>query len=108
MLALLVLLLALPAQAQSLGCVERPREPAIALAPTVQVPVTLPGQAPNARARVGVGLPGQPAYGSDCIAVMPPVQDVLRGEPPPAGGLLRGDDGRADVLRTPPPAAGWR
>lgn len=56
------------------------------------------------RSRGMVALPQVPAMGTDCIAVMPPVQDILRGEPAPSGGLLRGDDGRADVLRGAPPS----
>lgn len=84
MLALLALLLVAPAQAQSRGCIERPRDPAIDLSAVVPMP---DGQR---RARAGVALPGQPAHGSDCIAVMPPAGDVLRGVPAPPGGLLGG------------------
>jgi len=42
-------------------------------------------------------------FSTECIAVAPPPRDILRGEPPPAGGLLRGDDGRQDMLRDPTP-----
>jgi hypothetical protein len=86
MLVLLALLLGapIPALAQSRGCIERPRDPAIDLSAAVPMPG---GQR---RARVGAGLPGQPVHGSDCIAVMPPAADVLRGVPAPPGGLLGG------------------
>lgn len=92
------------ARAQSLGCVERPVGPPMDA--TVIVPV--PGLRPGARAAVTV--PGLPLHGQDCIAVAPPPQDILRGEPPPAGGLLRGDDGRSNLLRDPAPLrppTGW-
>ena len=88
MLVVLALLLVasapIPALAQSRGCIERPRDPAIDLSAAVPMPDG------GRRSRVGVGLSGQPAHGSDCIAVMPPADDVLRGPPAPAGGLLGG------------------
>jgi hypothetical protein len=104
---LLVAALALPphteAHAQSLGCVERPVGPPIDATVFVPVPA-LPG------ARAAITVPGQPLYGQDCIAVAPPPQDILRGPPAPAGGLLRGDDGRSNLLRDPAPLrppTGW-
>jgi hypothetical protein len=104
MLILVALLLATPAQAQSRGCIEQPRGPTTSLSVVVPIPEQ------GSRARAGLTLPDQPLYGSDCIAVMPPAADVLRGDPAPGGGLLRGDDGRANLLRDPvaPPAPGRR
>lgn len=95
-LLLAAALLAAPAGAQSLGCIERPVGAPMDI--TVLVPVPgLPG------ARAAVTPPPLPTHGNDCIAVAPPPRDILRGEPPPAGGLLRGDDGRSNLLRDPAP-----
>lgn len=124
----LVLVPPAPALAQSRGCIERPVGPGMDV--TVLVPVPQPGarHAPTPRHPAGrdpapradptqpaplaaVTIPNQPIYGTECIAVAPPPRDILRGEPPPAGGLLRGDDGRGDLLRntTPTrPPTGWR
>jgi hypothetical protein len=91
------------AHAQSLGCVERPV--GAPLGATAIAPI--PG---HPRARGAIALPPQPSHGTDCIAIAPPPRDILRGEPPPAGGLLRGDDGRSNLLRDPAPTgppAGW-
>ncbi len=90
-----LLLSPLAARAQSHGCVERPSGPAInstAIAPLPHQP----------RGRVAIAVPTQPTFGQDCVAVMPPVRDVLRGAPPPPGGLLRGE-GPGDLLRDPLP-----
>ncbi len=108
--SLLLALLALPAVvgAQSRGCIERPVGPGVDVTVVVPLPQApaLPGQPP---ARAAITLPNQPMYGTECIAVAPPPRDILRGEPPPAGGLLRGDDGRSDLLRDPTPARpAWR
>ncbi len=107
--ALLALLLLLPATAaaQSRGCIERPVGPGMDVTVIVPLPQAHPGQpAP----RAAVTLPNQPMYGTECIAVAPPPRDILRGDPPPAGGLLRNDDGRQDLLRDPTPARppAWR
>jgi hypothetical protein len=109
--AFLLALLALPASAgaQSRGCIERPVGPGMDV--TVLVPIPQ-GPAAQGRppARAAVTVPNQPMYGTECIAVAPPPRDILRGEPPPAGGLLRSDDGRSDLLRDPAPARppAWR
>lgn len=110
-LPLLLALLALPAAAgaQSRGCIERPVGPGMDV--TVVVPLPQPPGTPARPApRAAVTLPNQPMYGTECIAVAPPPRDILRGDPPPAGGLLRGDDGRSDLLRDPTPARApaWR
>ncbi len=84
-----LLLASFAVRAQSRGCVERPNGSAVDVAGR--------GRAPGGRAVVMV--PGVPAHGQDCIAVVPPVADVLRGPPAPGGGVLRGDDGRRDLLR---------
>ena len=107
LLPLLLLLLPSPAEAQSRGCIERPVGPGMDV--TVLVPLPAPGQ-PRANGAAAVTLPSQPMYGTECIAVSPPPRDILRGDPPPAGGLLRGDDGRSDLLRDPTPARppAWR
>jgi hypothetical protein len=94
-LLLVALLLAAPAGAQSLGCIERPTGPAVGATGFGPIPG-------HPRARGAIALPPQPSQGQDCIAVAPPPRDILRGEPPPAGGLLRGDDGRSDLLRDAP------
>jgi len=97
LIAAAMLFAASRSHAQSLGCVELPVGPPLDAAVVARSP-HLPG------ARAVLALPGLPAAGHDCVAVMPPVHDILRGAPPPAGGLLRGDDGRGDLLREPPPA----
>lgn len=106
-LFLLALLLPATAGAQSRGCIERPIGPSVE--GTVVVPVPQAQQGRHTP-RVAAPIPSQPSYGTECIAVAPPPQDILRGEPPPAGGLLRGDDGRSDLLRGPTPARtpAWR
>ena len=106
-LFLLALLLPATAAAQSRGCIERPVGPSMDVTVVVPLPQGQPGQ-PTPRA--AVTLPNQPIYGTECIAVSPPPRDILRGDPPPAGGLLRGDDGRSDLLRDPTPARApaWR
>lgn len=110
---LAILAAPLPAGAQSRGCIERPVGPDMDVIAVVPIP-----RGPALRAhpggpapRAAVAIPGQPMHGSECIAVSPPPRDILRGEPLPAGGLLRGDDGRSDLLRDPAPTrppTGWR
>lgn len=108
-LLLLALLLPATAGAQSRGCIERPVGPPMDVTVAVPIPQS---QAQQGRPtpRAAVTLPNQPMYGTECIAVSPPPRDILRGDPPPAGGLLRGDDGRSDLLRDPTPARApaWR
>ena len=89
------------AGAQSRGCIERPVGPPIDAAALAPVPGMAMPQAP--RTRMTVAIPALPANGTECIAVMPPVRDVLRGEPAPERGLLRTDSG-GDLLREAPPA----
>ena len=105
-LAATLLLAPLAVRAQSRGCIERPVGPPIdgAALGAMRAMVPPAGAAPAIampRGRGVVALPQLPSLGTECIAVMPPVGDVLRGEPAPSGGLLRGDDGRADLLRGP-------
>ena len=89
-----LLLGSLAVRAQSRGCVERPLGPAIDAAALGLLPAM-----PHAlRGRGVVIVPQLPSMGTECIAVMPPVRDILRGPPASAGGLLRGDDGRASPL----------
>ena len=89
-----LLLGSLAVRAQSRGCVERPLGPATDAAALGLLPAM-----PHAlRGRGAVIVPELPSMGTECIAVMPPVRDILRGQPAPAGGLLRGDDGRAAPL----------
>jgi hypothetical protein len=106
-LFLLALLLPAAAAAQSRGCIERPVGPPMDVTVVVPVPQAQQGRHTP---RAAVTLPNQPIYGTECIAVSPPPRDILRGDPPPAGGLLRGDDGRSDLLRDPTPARppAWR
>jgi len=96
--AVALLLSPVVVHAQSHGCVENPSGQGIDA--TVIVPLPL-----QPRGRVAIAVPTQPAFGQTCVAVMPPVRDVLRGALPPAGDLLRDGDsgGRADVLREAAP-----
>ncbi len=89
--------------AQSRGCVERPLGPAVDGAALGSMRTIAPPAGPplGPRGRGIVAVPQVPSMGSECVAVMPPVRDILRGEPAPSGGLLRGDDGRGDLLRGP-------
>lgn len=84
-LASALVLASFAVRAQSRGCVERPSGPALDATGLARPPGL-------GTARAAVALPGLPAAGQDCIAVMPPVGDVLRGEPAPGGGLLGGGD----------------
>ncbi len=108
-LLLLALLLPATAGAQSRGCIERPVGPSMDVTVVVPLPQAQAQQG-GPTPRAAVTLPNQPIYGTECIAVSPPPRDILRGDPPPAGGLLRGDDGRSDLLRDPTPARApaWR
>jgi hypothetical protein len=108
-LLLLALLLPAAAGAQSRGCIERPVGPSMDVTVVVPLPQAQAQQG-GPTPRAAVTLPNQPIYGTECIAVSPPPRDILRGDPPPAGGLLRGDDGRSDLLRDPTPARApaWR
>lgn len=108
-LLLLALLLPAAAGAQSRGCIERPVGPSMDVTVVVPLPQAQAQQG-GPTPRAAVTLPNQPIYGTECIAVSPPPRDILRGDPPPAGGLLRGDDGRSDLLRdtTPARAPAWR
>lgn len=108
-LFLLALLLPATAGAQSRGCIERPVGPSMDVTVVVPLPQAQAQQG-QPTPRAAVTLPNQPIYGTECIAVSPPPRDILRGDPPPAGGLLRGDDGRSDLLRDPTPARApaWR
>lgn len=84
-----LLLGSLAVRAQSQGCVERPVGPAVDGAALGTMPQLAPGAPGPARGRGMVAMPQMPSMGTECIAVMPPVRDVLRGEPAAAGGLLR-------------------
>lgn len=108
-LLLLALLLPAAAGAQSRGCIERPVGPSMDVTVVVPLPQAQAQQG-GPTPRAAVTLPNQPIYGTECIAVSPPPRDILRGDPPPAAGLLRGDDGRSDLLRDPTPARApaWR
>ena len=80
-------------RAQSQGCVERPVGPAIDGAALGAMRAMAPQRAPAppgpARGHGMVAVPQVPSMGTECIAVMPPVRDVLRGDPAASGGLLR-------------------
>ena len=88
-----LLLGSLAVRAQSQGCVERLVGPAVDGAALGTMRAMAPQLAPAApgpaRGRGMVTVPQMPSMGTECIAVMPPVRDVLRGEPAAAGGLLR-------------------
>ena len=85
-------------RAQSRGCVERKVGPVID-----GVALGLMPAIPQVAGSWGVVVvPQMPSMGTECVSIVPPVRDILRGEPAPAGGLLRGDDGRADLLRDSP------
>ncbi len=101
-----MLLAPITAGAQSQGCIERPIGPSVdgAAFGSLRPMPLYPAPSPHTpRGRGMVALPPMPSTGTECIAVAPPVRDILRGEPAPAGGLLRGDDGRSDLLRDSPP-----
>lgn len=100
-----MLLALFTAGAQSQGCIERPVGPPVDGAAFGSLRAMPPYPAPlphPPRSRGMVALPQMPSMGTECIAVAPPVRDILRGEPAPSGGLLRGDDGRSDLLRDTP------
>ena len=86
--------------AQSRGCVEVPVGAPMGAIAMVPLPASPHGHAV-------VGVPAQAERGQVCIAVVPPVADVLRGAPAPDGDLLRGGQasppGGADLLREGPP-----
>ena len=70
---------------QSRGCVERPIGPAIDGAAFGSRRALPDGP----RGRGVVVVPQMPSLGTECVSIVPPVRDILRGEPAPAGGLLR-------------------
>jgi len=92
-LPLALVLGSLAARAEPQGCVQVPR----GVPMDVLVTVPVPGM-PRARAEVMV--PGVPSHGHDCIAIMPPAADVLRGTQ--GADILRGS-AAPDILRGDPP-----
>jgi len=90
-LPLALALASLAVRAEPQGCVQVPRGVPMDMLVTVPVP-GMP------RARAEMLIPGVPSHGHDCLAVMPPAADILRG--PPAADILRGP-AAADLLNGP-------